>query len=284
MSNEERVQSVRNAWTNALRAEVLRVGRTVPEVARVAVVGMWIATYADADGSNAFPGRDTLATLCGCSQETVTRAVKVLTGVGLLVRKRRPNASSVYQLLIPTGRLDWASHIHHYTDTRQRKAHAKKKAEQAAEITAHLEAERTASMDAFRTASTDGVPDSVHGGGSEPEFEAPDSVHGRPRKASMDAVRTASMAGVYQYPPTSGRDPHLHHDMAGLSPKPQTPAREAGKDDESSKGESPEPTVPAEPPATAPAFARCTNCSIPLLRPGRTTCQACTPATERNAS
>jgi hypothetical protein len=55
LSDSDRVQSVRNAWTNALRAEVLRVGRTIPEVARVAAVGMWIATYTDADGSNAFP-------------------------------------------------------------------------------------------------------------------------------------------------------------------------------------------------------------------------------------
>jgi hypothetical protein len=163
VSTDDRVQSVRNAWTNALRAEVLRVGRTIPEVARVVTVGMWIATYADADGSNSFPGRDTLATLSGTSQETVTRCVKVLMGVGVLARRRRPNASSMYQLLMPPGGgLDWAAHIHHLTETRQRKAHAKEKAQRIAKLT------RTASVDAVEN-PTDRVhgrgPDSVRGGG-----------------------------------------------------------------------------------------------------------------------
>ena len=136
MSTDDRVISVRNAWINAMRAEVLRVGRTIPEVARVVTVGVWIATYADADGGNAFPSRETLATLSGCSQETVTRAVKVLMGVDVLARKRRPNASAVYQLLIPIGSegLDWKSHIHHMTETRQRVARRKEKERQAAEI------------------------------------------------------------------------------------------------------------------------------------------------------
>ncbi|MGW1158451.1 helix-turn-helix domain-containing protein [Streptomyces sp. NPDC002513] len=268
MSDSDRVQSVRNAWSNALRAEVLRVGRTIPEVARVAAVGMWIATYTDADGSNAFPGRDTLATLCGCSQETVTRAVKVLIGVGVLTRKRRPNASAVYQLLIPTGRLDWTAHIHHMTDTRQRRARQLEKERMVAELT------RTASVDVIRTASADDVPDSVRGGGSDPSEEAPDSVRGRPRTASADTFRTASAAGVYQYPPTYGRDPLPDHDMADHSPKPQTRAGEAAED-ESSRGEGPEP---------APAFARCKKCRIPLLRPGRTVCHHCDHAHERSAS
>ncbi|MEU6527843.1 helix-turn-helix domain-containing protein [Streptomyces sp. NPDC046928] len=278
MSTDDRVQSVRNAWTNALRAEVLRVGRRIPEVARVVTVGMWIATYADADGSNAFPGRDTLATLSGCSQETVTRAVKVLIGVGVLARRRRPNASAMYQLLIPLGSkgLDWASHIHHMTETRQRKAYAKKKA------------------DAMRTASTDAVenpgdnpsdsvsgrgPDSVRVGGSEPRAGVPDSVHGRPRKASVDAVRTASVAGVYQYPPTYGRDPLPDKDMAGLSPQPQPRAGEAGKD-ESSTGERPaaKPRDAALAAVQArEALARCEDpdCGIPLPY-GRTgLCEGC---------
>jgi hypothetical protein len=275
-SDRDRVQTVRNAWTNALRAEVLRVGRTIPEVARVANVGVWLATYADADGSNAFPGRETLAQLAGCSQETVTRAVKVLIGVGMLARKRRPNASAMYQLLVPVERPEWAAHIHHYTDTRQRKAHAKKKAREVAAMQSAEteETARTASMDAFRTASTDGVPDSVHGGGSEPDSEAPDSVHGRPRKASMDAVRTASMAGVYQYLPTYGRDPDLHHDSADHSPQPQVRAGARGENDRS----------PGQGTAESPAFARCAECEIPLLRSGRTICHSCERAHERSAS
>lgn len=167
MSTDDRVQSVRNAWTNALRAEVLRVGRRIPEVSRVVTVGMWIATYADADGSNAFPGRDTLAALCGGTEETVTNAVKVLMGVGVLARKRRPNASSMYQLLMPLGGgLDWAAHIHHMTETRQRKAYAKKKAERISE--------------ALRTASTDAVENPT-----EPVGNPSDSVSGR----GPDSVR-----------------------------------------------------------------------------------------------
>ncbi|NEA61335.1 helix-turn-helix domain-containing protein [Streptomyces sp. SID12488] len=285
MSTDDRVQSVRNAWTNALRAEVLRVGRTIPEVARVVTVGMWISTYADADGSNAFPGRETLATLSGCSQETVTRAVKVLMGVGVLARKRRPNASSVYLLLMPLGgRLDWQAHMHHMTDTRQRKAYAKKKAAEIAEATrtASTDAVRMASMDAVRTASTAGVPDSVRSGGSEPPAENPDRVHGRPRMASVDAVRTASVAGVYQYLPTYGRDPLPDHNMAGISPQPQQRAGEAVQD-ESSSGEGPAATAPPEtPPAPQPsdeppAVTRCQgpDCGLPLIRPGRLYCHGC---------
>ena len=286
MSTDDRVQSVRNAWTNALRAEVLRVGRRIPEVSRVVTVGMWIATYADADGSNAFPGRDTLAILSGCSQETVTRAVKVLMGVGVLTRKRRPNASSMYQLLMPLGSkgLDWASHIHHMTDTRQRRARKQEKERRVAEAT------RTTSPDVVRksTGLVDNRPDSdagrgpdsVRAGGSELPGADPDRVRGRPRKASPDAVRTASAAGAYQYIPTSGRDPIPDHTLAGLEPQPPTRAREAVKD-ESSKGEGAGTGAPRD---TALAFvrarqplARCTgpDCGIPLPYGAAGLCQGC---------
>ncbi|MFD4569350.1 helix-turn-helix domain-containing protein [Streptomyces sp. NPDC058467] len=294
MSSDDRVQSARNAWINALRAETLRVGRAIPEVARVVTVGMWIATYADADGSNSFPGRDTLATLTGCSQETVTRAVKVLMGVGVLARRRRPNASSMYQLLMPLGGkgLDWESHIHHMTDTRQRQAYAKKKAQDIAKA-----------VDNSRTASTDAVenpsesvhgrgPDSVRSGGSELPPRDPDSVHGRPRKASVDAVRTASVAGVYQYSSTSGRDPIPDHTMAGLSPQPQPRAGEAAKD-ESSTGEAgragaPRDAALAAVRARAP-LTRCADpdCGIPLPYGTAGLCSGCTDylnTTERHSA
>ncbi|WP_330349246.1 helix-turn-helix domain-containing protein [Streptomyces sp. NBC_00582] len=274
MSTDDRVQWVSTAWINALRDEALRVH--TPEVARVVGIGVWIATYADKDGSNAFPSRETLATLAGCSPETVTRAVKVLTGVGVLMRKRRPNASAVYQLLMPLGRrLDWAAHIHHMTETRQRKAYAKKKAEA-------FEEERTASVDAFRTATTDDVPDSVRGGGSGQRplsrSEVPDSVHGRPRKASTDAFRTASTDAPTKPTTTSGSDPHTDHTMAGLEPQPQVRAGEAGED-ESSPGEGERAAAPAEaPPSDEPtAVARCQgpDCGLPLIRPGRRYCHGC---------
>jgi hypothetical protein len=195
LSTDDRVQSARNAWVNALRAEVLRVGRRIPEVARVATVGMWIASYADADGSNTFPGRDTLAALSGCSEETVTNAVKVLMGVGLLTRRRRPNASSMYQLLMPLGGgLDWAPHMHHMTDTRQRRAYAKKKEQEIAKALA----ERTASTDAVENPGDDGAdsvhrrgPDSVRSGtgpGQRP-WTPPESVRGR----GPDSVRSGGL-------------------------------------------------------------------------------------------
>ncbi|MFE0329041.1 helix-turn-helix domain-containing protein [Streptomyces sp. NPDC058960] len=267
MSTDDRAQWVSTAWINALRDEVLRVGRELPEVARVVTVGVWIATFTEKDGGNAFPSRETLATLAGCSQETVTRAVKVLIGVGVLSRKRRPNTSAVYQLLIPSARPNWAAHIHHMTETRQRKAYARKKAEAFEE--------RTASTDAVRTATTDRVPDSVRVGGSgqrpwTPSSD-PDSVHGRPRKASVDAFRTASTDAPTSPTPTYGRDHHTDHIRADHSPKPQTPAREAAED-ESSRSESPSDTATPETPA---ALSRCRECSIPLLRPGREFCHAC---------
>jgi hypothetical protein len=100
-------------------------------------------------------------------------------GVGVLARKRRPNASAMYQLLMPLGGgLDWAAHIHHMTDTRQRKAHAKAKAERVAEAT------RTASTDVVENPG-DNTPDSVRGfrtlpnrSGQRP-WTPPDSVPGR---------------------------------------------------------------------------------------------------------
>jgi hypothetical protein len=289
LSTDDRVQSVRNAWTNALRAEVLRVGRRIPKVARVATVGMWIATYADADGSNAFPGRDTLATLAGCSQETVTNAVKVLIGVGVLERRRRPNASTMYQLLIPLGSkgLPWEQHIHHMTETRQQKAYAKRKAEEVAE------AARTASVDAVETpsGSVDNsadsvrgrVPDSVRTGGSGQRpwtpSENPDSVRGRPRTASVDAFRTASTDAPTSTEPTYGRDPLPDHTLAGLSPQPQPRAGEAVKDDSSTgAGETGEPCDAAlEVIRSRAALARCSDpdCGMELPYGATGLCVGC---------
>ncbi|MEV7394911.1 helix-turn-helix domain-containing protein [Streptomyces sp. NPDC091215] len=278
--SDDRVQSVRNAWTNALRAEVLRVGRRIPEVATVATVGMWIATYADADGSNAFPGRDTLATLAGCSQETVTRAVKVLMGVGVLERRRRPNASSMYQLCIPVGSkgLDWETHIHHMTETRQRKAHAKKKAEEARKASTDAVENQSGPVGNPSDSVRGRVPDSVRVGGSGQRpwtpSANPDSVHGRPRTASVDAFRTASMDAPTSSFPTSGRDPIPDHTLAGLSPQPPKRAREAVKD-ESSTGQEGDAALAAV--LAREPLARCSDpeCGIPLPYGATGLCQGC---------
>ncbi|MFF9758608.1 helix-turn-helix domain-containing protein [Streptomyces caelestis] len=285
MSSDESVQWVSTAWINSMRNEALRV-RT-PEVARVITIGVWIATFTDEDGGNAFPSRATIATLASCSQETVTRAVKVLVGVGVLEKKRRPNTSAMYQLLMPLGRkLDWDAHIHHMTETRQRKAYAKKKAEGFKERNASTDAIRKASTDAVenlsnRPDSDDGrVPDSVRVGGSEPHPDNPDSVHGRPRTASVDAFRTASTDAPTKPTTTSGSDPHPDHNLARLSPQPPKRAREAVKD-ESSTGEGGGAGAPPRDAALAfvrarQPLARCTECTIQLPYGHTGLCQGCT--------
>lgn len=262
MSTTEHKQAPRTAWINAMRAEVLRVGKRLPEVARVACIGVWIATYADADGSNTYPGRDTLAVLAGCSQETVTRAVKVLVGVGALERKRRPNQSAMYRLrLFLPGDLAWEEHLHHYTDTRQRRAHAKKKAQAVAKVTAPKAAPVPKSDSVCGR-----VPDSVHDGGSG---DTPDSVHGRPRTASTDAFRTASMAGVYKDTPTSGRDPRADHESVARRAQPQVDAGARAESDQSSEQQEGGPR----------AFRQC-PCGLPLIRMDRELCHGCERAEE----
>jgi hypothetical protein len=177
---------------------------------------------------------------------------------------------------MPTGGgLDWAAHIHHMTDTRQRRARRLEKERIAAEAET-----RKASPDAVRTASAAGVPDSDRTGGSEPPRDTPESVRGRPRKASPDAVRTASASGVYQYSPTYGRDPLPDHDMADDSPQPPKRAGEAAED-ESSPSEA--PPAPEE-----PELRRCTVCRFPIVpdpqRPGRTIHAACQRRLERHSA
>lgn len=277
MSTDDGVQWVSTAWINAMRDEALRVGRDLPEVARVVGIGVWIATYADKDGSNAFPSRETLATLAACSQETVSRAVKVLVGVGVLERKRRPNTSAMYQLLMPLGRrLDWAAHIHPMTETRQRKAHAKKKAD----------AVRKASVDAvekpvgnYPDSVRGRVPDSVRVGGSGPPAKDPDSVRGRPRTASLDAFRTASVDAPTKPTTTCGSDPHPDHNLAGLEPRLTTRAGEAVKDESSTgAGEAGKPRDAALAAVRArEPLARCVgpDCGIQLPYGATGLCEGC---------
>lgn len=255
MSSSDRVQTVRNAWINRVRDEALRMRR--PEVSKCFQIGMIIATYADADGSNAFPASTTIAAIAGCTEETVTRCVKVLTAVGLLDRKRRPNKSAVYQLVLPLQRPDWAAHLHLYTDTRQAR---RKKAEKLKELET-----RNPFQNGIRNPFPMGVPEPVPAGVSEPSGTrsrtVPDPVPQR--------VPEPVPAGGDQYIPTSGRDRFPNHDMPGPVPQPQVVAGEPGQDDSS-----PHPTAD-----NASSLPRCPDCDIPLLRPGRTTCKACEPAT-----
>ncbi|GAA1160765.1 hypothetical protein F4556_005208 [Kitasatospora gansuensis] len=260
----DRIQSVRNAWINALRDETLRI-RT-PEMARVAHVGHMIATYADADGGNAFPGQDTLAALVGGTDEAVARAVKVLVAVGVLRQKRRPNASAMYQLLMPVGRqLDWETHMHLYTETRQKRAREAQKARIAEE----LMASRTPSQDGIRTPSQAGFPDTVLGGvsGSRPRTgsDGPEPVLGRPRNPSQDGFRTPSQAGGTSTP-TYGRDPENHHTPVGLSHQPQVRARDDPENDHPSPQAQPERAIACEVPGCRGGIGLACTGTGPTLR------------------
>ena len=230
-----RVQSVRTAWTNRMRDEALRMGR--PEVSKIVHVGWVVATYADADGSNAFPSAATIAAITGSTKETVARALKVLSAMGLIQRKRRPNQSTTYQLLVPMQRLDWAPHLHLYTDTRQAR---RKRAEKEKEVAALLDAQqaaakdgsdRTALQNGVRTPFPAGVPDSVPAGVSEPAEQRSRTVADSVAERYPDSVP----AGGGQSLPTSGRDPHPDHDMAEPGPPPPVGAGAGarGQDDSS---------------------------------------------------
>lgn len=214
------MQTVRNAWINRVRDEALRMRR--PEVSKCVHIGMLIATYADADGSNAFPSGATLAAIAGCTEETVTRCVRVLVAVGLLERKRRPNRSAMYRLIVPMQRPDWVPHMHLYTDTRQARRKRELKEKEVAEALAAREAEaaRNPSQNGVRGPLQKGVPDTVPAGGSEESG----TRSGTPPEPVPRRVPEPVPAGGDQYIPTSGRDPQSDHNLAGHSPQPPTPA------------------------------------------------------------
>lgn len=260
---ERGIQTVRNAWINAMRNEVLR--SNIPELPRIVAIGVWIATYADADGGSTFPGRETLAKLAGAAKETITRAVNVLVAAGVLSRKRRPNQSTMFQLVIPTERPDWSAHMHLYTENRQREYRRRKAAEERAQRAD--EAARKALQDVSRKASPSNLPEGVPGRFPDDS----EGVPGRPRKESPDAFRKASPTVAYQFTPTSGRDPESDHETADVEPQPQVVAPEPSRED-------PSPSQPTAGHPEATALRRCTGCGQPVLRPGRTHCAGCTAA------
>ncbi|MFI5880895.1 hypothetical protein [Streptomyces sp. NPDC051554] len=177
MTASEPVQAPRTAWMNRMRAEALRARR--PEISKIVHVGWVIASYADSDGTNACPKTPTIAAIVGSSEETVTRAKRVLKALDVLVEKRRPNTSSEYRLQQPmvNGTLDWDAHLHLYTDTPQARHKKKAKERQIAEHLAvreqELAAARNPSQEGFqevRNPFPQGVPEElepVPAGGSE---------------------------------------------------------------------------------------------------------------------
>ena len=284
-----RVQTPRNAWINALREEALREHR--PEVSKAAHIGVWIATYADADGGNAFPSGETLAAIAGCTRDTVIRCVRLLVAVGMLTKQRRPNKPAVYQLVIPMQRPDWAAHMHVWGESRQ--AAARRKAKEK-EMTEHLARKSSAddngesSGDDNRKSSADdsgGGPEVVRGGasGSRPgtTTEGSGSRPRTPPEVAPGRLPEVVPGGGDQYPLPKGRDPHPDHDVSGSPTQPDTRAGEGEPNDD--------PFGEDERPAAAPAALRhCAGCGEPMLpRPGRERhahCQPAAPAAEGDAT
>ncbi|MFF5668861.1 hypothetical protein ACFY8S_01775 [Streptomyces hygroscopicus] len=261
MDAPEHKQSVRNAWINRLRDEALRLRRT--EVAKCVHIGILIGTYADADGTNAFPSAKTLAAIAGCTEETVTRCVKVLMAVGLLRRKRRPNQSSMYLLMLPLGKpVPWEEHLHLYTDTRQARWKKAIKEQEIAQAVARLGADaddsRNPLHNGVRNPFPDGVPDTVPAGGSEESGNR----SGTGDSTVPQRVPEPVPAGGDHYSPTFGRDPEPDQTLADHPPQPQERAGEAVEDfDRSAEGDD-------------HPFGRCEVCRNPLVRPGSKRCSA----------
>lgn len=191
MTGDGRPASVVHEWVNRLRHEVY-VARS-RDVAAVARVGFMMATFANPDGTSITCGQERLAILTGSSQETVSRAIKVLLAVELVRAQRRPNRNAEYRLqpLMHGNRVDWATHMHLYTDTRQRR---RKAAQKEAEIEALLNPEPVAERSPSETVEPvpGGVPEPVPGGGTNSPVTKLEPVPG----------------GGYQYIPTSGSYQH----------------------------------------------------------------------------
>lgn len=273
--SDKREQLPRNAWTYRLRDEAQRARR--PEVSKAAHVGVWLASYADPDGGGAFPSGATLAAICGCTRETVTRCINLLIAVGMLERRKRPNKTPVYQLLLPVGVIDWDKHMHVWGESRQAAARRREKAEAAKELA------RKASRDGNRKTSGDATqngPEGVRGGIPEDvPGRQPDPSGRRPRTHMEDVpgrIPEGVRGGGDQDTTTYGSDPLNNQGRAEHSPQPQERAGARGPNDES----------PREDATPAAGFIRCTECDDRMVprRDGRTTHTNCTPADAQHRS
>jgi hypothetical protein len=235
---DDRTESVRSAWTRCLREEALRMRR--PEVSRIAHVGIITATYADADGSNAFPSARTLAAIVGCTEETITRAMRVLVATGLLERKRRPNATPLHTLLMPLGPVDWAAHLHLYTDTRQAARKQRIKREEISLSTGEG-GDGNPVQNGFRNPFPPGVPEPVPAGGSGTRsrggFHDPGTRSGTGAEPGAERVPEPVPAGGVHSPllPPVG-DPPQDTELVEPVAQPQVGAREAATQDHFSPG------------------------------------------------
>lgn len=82
-----------------------------PNFRSAKIVGLTMATYANADGTNMHPGEKLLMAQCGLSERTVRDSLKYLREMGLIHRYARgsstgrPNYADKYQLCAPEA---WA--------------------------------------------------------------------------------------------------------------------------------------------------------------------------------
>jgi hypothetical protein len=80
----------------------------------VKLIGLALATYANADGTNVHPGEKRLMAECQLSERTVRDSLKHLREIGLIYRHSRgsnlgkTNYADVYQLCVPKG---WADRL-----------------------------------------------------------------------------------------------------------------------------------------------------------------------------
>lgn len=281
VSTGKREQSKRSAWEMRLRNEALHMAR--PEVSHCVEIGRWIASYADPDGTNAHPSTETLAILHGCSEEFIGRGVRVLMGLGVLGRKRRPNDSSMYTLITPAAgqRLDWDAHLHHWTDNRQARQRRKAKEEGAAKLKA-----RTPSADGVRNPSPDGVqegPEPVRGRDSRETETRPRTLPEPVRGRIAEPVR----GGPYQVHTPYGSDQAKGPETVDVVPQPQVGAGGRESQDEIPGQQENGPAAAAPGTGTADAApagyqVRECPCGQRIVRPDRDRCAGCLNQ-ERNA-
>lgn len=114
MSDTAQPATVRD-WTDVLRR--VRFGATVrvPGASRgvrgatVRAVALMLATFADSDGSRAFPGTARLSVACELDYRTTKRCVAILRHFGLITAvrvARRARRADEYQLTLPVDLLE----------------------------------------------------------------------------------------------------------------------------------------------------------------------------------
>jgi hypothetical protein len=227
VSNDERKESVRSAWTRTLRQEALRMRSAA--VSRIVHVGIIIATYADSDGTHATMAGPTLAAITGYSEETITRATRVLVAVGLMERKRRPNLTAMHTLLMPLGDVDWNAHLHLYTNNRQQARRQQAKAEEVQRRLAEVDPGDV--LNPFTPAYWAANPDSDWRPLGDPEWQPPT---GDTRNPSADAVRNPFPTGGPEPVPDGDSGTRSRRGVHNSGTRPRTGT-------EPDRGRSPEP-------------------------------------------